>query len=105
MAKIVEVDHKLNWTFYCPGCKHHHGVSTTPPSPVWSWNGDVDKPTFSPSIRVHRGPKCDPVTHLRIPGEPDQVCHFFIKDGVFQFLDDCTHELAGKYVNMEDVDN
>jgi hypothetical protein len=28
-------------------------------------------------------------------------CHIFVRDGKIQFLNDCTHELAGKTVPME----
>lgn len=30
------------------------------------------------------------------------VCHSFVTDGNIQFLDDCTHELKGKTVPLED---
>jgi hypothetical protein len=103
MTKLYETEGKLNWSFYCPGCKCHHGISTIEPH-AWSFNGDIDRPTFSPSLRVQSGPKCDPITHLRIPGEPDQVCHSFIKNGMIQFLGDCTHELAGQTVEIPDID-
>jgi len=104
MPKIFATDHKLNWSFFCPGCKCHHGISTTTPGPCWTWNGDVDKPTFSPSLLVRSGPKCDPVTHLAPKGAPGQVCHSFIKDGMIQFLGDCTHELAGQIVEIPEVE-
>lgn len=105
MPKIVEVEHKLNWTFFCPGCKCHHGISTKAPAPTWSWNGDVEKPTFSPSLLVKMGPKADPVTHLAPKGAPRQVCHSFIREGRIEFLSDCTHELAGQTVEMEEIDD
>jgi len=104
MPKIEEAEGKLNWIFFCPGCGNHHGISTTEPHPCWTWNGSVDKPTFNPSLLVKQGPKCDPVTHLAIPGEPDRVCHSFIRDGQIQYLNDCTHELAGKTIDMEEVE-
>jgi hypothetical protein len=28
------------------------------------------------------------------------ICHSFIKDGMIQFLDDCTHALAGQTVPL-----
>jgi hypothetical protein len=31
------------------------------------------------------------------------VCHSYVTDGKIRFLDDCTHELAGKTVELEDV--
>ena len=56
--------------------------------PSWSWNEDYECPTVSPSIRlIHTG---------------NQVDHLFIRDGNIQYLNDCTHELAGKTVDMVD---
>lgn len=35
----------------------------------------------------------------------DTVCHSFVRDGRIEFLGDCTHELAGKSVALEPVDD
>ena len=32
------------------------------------------------------------------------VCHSFVNDGQVQFLDDCTHELAGQTLLLLDVE-
>jgi hypothetical protein len=53
---------------------------------VWTWNGDVELPTVTPSIVA-------PATH----------CHLFIEHGQLRFLHDCRHALAGTTVPMEDV--
>lgn len=76
--------------FECPGCNMHHAVRVRRPggpSPSWEWNGDMVSPTFSPSLLVR----------WTIRGEP-KVCHSFVRDGQIQFLDDCTHQLAGQTV-------
>ena len=83
-------------SFRCPGCGWPHTISVGPdecfPSrPLWSWNGDDEKPTFSPSILV-RG------------GELNGICHSFVRDGQIQFLPDCKHALAGKTVELPDWD-
>lgn len=62
-------------------------------TPNWKWNGSTDMPTLLPSI-LTRG--------IRKSG--DIVCHSWINDGKVQFLDDCTHELAGKTLDLLDVD-
>jgi hypothetical protein len=42
--------------FYCPGCKQMHRIYVNKPnSPRWDFNGNYDKPTFSPSILVTSG--------------------------------------------------
>lgn len=65
-----------------------HGAGS---GPRWGWNGDVDRPTFTPSILVRyvTGAKARHVT-----------CHSFVTDGLIQFLGDCTHSLAGQTVEL-----
>lgn len=96
MAVISKVDNPsgkgFDYIFNCPGCNVSHGFKVTG-SPKWTFNGNVDKPTISPSLKVQ--------FHDNHTGK-DQVCHSFIKDGVIQFLQDCTHKLAGKFIPMEE---
>lgn len=84
------------WAFWCPGCKTNHSYVTRRPvaypnGPVWQWNGDKDKPTFSPSLLVWGS-------------RPAQRCHLFVRDGKIQFLDDCAHALKGQTIDMVDFD-
>lgn len=87
------------YDLYCPGCDYHHrvvvsyGQGDPKTQPKWSFNGSMDSPTFNPSLlcREYDG---DTVVH---------VCHSFITDGHFNFLNDCTHALAGQRVKMLDV--
>lgn len=76
---------------YCPGCREYHVIYDS-----WQFNGNFDSPTFSPSLRV-RG--------YSETMSKDYVCHSFIVDGVWQFLSDCTHELASKNVSLRDEEN
>jgi Family of unknown function (DUF6527) len=59
----------------------------------WSWNGDVDKPTLKPSL----------VQWHTVNGKEER-CHVWITDGRVQFLSDCTHELRGQTVDLEDIE-
>ena len=97
--------------FWCPGCKEDHilPVSADGEGPRWSYNGNPQKPTFTPSILVRSG-------HFATGYKPGDscwctwnkeegetgfncvICHSFVTDGMIQFLPDCTHELAGKTV-------
>lgn len=45
------------YRFYCPGCKDYHGVSTNLDlrGPHWRFDGNLERPTFSPSVRVRGG--------------------------------------------------
>lgn len=96
--------------FRCPGCESHHHV-TVDGSRGWTWNGDVDKPTFSPSVLVRSGhyiPNhtgkcwCTPPEDGEDWGFKCECCHSFVIDGNIQFLSDCSHELAGQTVPLPD---
>lgn len=76
--------------FWCPGCNGAHGIQFGEgPSPRWVWNGNAEKPTFTPSVLVRRNFGED---------QHPEVCHSFVIDGQIQFLGDCTHALAGQTV-------
>ncbi|MFW2829866.1 DUF6527 family protein [Sphingomonas sp. ID0503] len=86
--------------FRCPACNSWHVVSTSPQArQQWTWNGDVERPTISPSILVRCGSAVDP-TFKREPGDPPDVCHSFVVNGQIQFCGDSTHELAGQTVDL-----
>lgn len=83
--------------FWCPGCDDAHQIAVG----TWSWNGDLDRPTFSPSVLVKGfGYSREP----EVGGPPvapgPKVCHSFVTDGRIQFLGDCTHTLAGQTVDL-----
>ncbi|WP_072143679.1 DUF6527 family protein [Pseudanabaena sp. 'Roaring Creek'] len=82
LGKLRKVDD--GYLVYCPGCKTHHLLDSR-----WSLTGDKDNPTFRPSILVN--------------AEKLDTCHSFITNGQWQFLNDCSHELAGKIVDLESV--
>lgn len=102
-------------SFFCPGCKHAHRIQHGEgPGPRWGWNGNAEKPTFTPSVLV-RGIRddmdeatqaaYDALGPSQIRGAIDDprfrsVCHTFVTDGRIQFLGDCTHSLAGQTVDM-----
>jgi len=86
--------------FWCPGCKEAHRIQHGAGNgPRWTWNGSVDKPTFSPSVLVRTGRAVDP-SFVSEPGDPPEVCHSFVTDGRIQFLADSAHELAGQTVDL-----
>ncbi|WP_026790330.1 DUF6527 family protein [Pleomorphomonas oryzae] len=105
----VEGGHFL---FLCPGCRESHivRVRSEGSGHGWTWNGDVVKPTFSPSIlltgletvRDEKG-RWTGEWVKDAAGQPvPLVCHSFITDGRIQFLGDCTHALAGQTVDLPD---
>ncbi len=104
--------------FRCPGCDEMHYVHVGDGSgPRWGFNGDYDKPTFTPSILVRSGhflPEhkpgeacwCTYCAEDEEDGEPGfscKRCHSFVTDGQIQFLSDCSHALAGQTVALKPV--
>lgn len=80
------------WWVWCPGCKKAHIFDAR-----WNFNGDMVKPTFRASMLVYE--------HKNEAGYHQPRCHSFVTDGQIQFLNDCTHELKGKTVDLPYLDN
>ena len=88
MSKLLKVQNRdRRLLFWCPGCDMAHEVHYGNDDPRWSWNYDLDRPTFSPSIVITFGDS---------PGR----CHSFVTLGQIQYLNDCTHHLAGRAVDL-----
>ncbi len=98
MSKVhpIQMSHKdviAGYLFHCPGCGEDHMFTTNieaRPQGVWSFNGDLDKPTFSPSLLVNGSKYKEDLVR----------CHSFVTDGEIQFLSDCDHGLAGRTVEL-----
>lgn len=91
--------------FWCPGCNEMHQVRIPPHSHAWGFNGNYEKPTFTPSVLVTGKRRLTDDERERIlAGEkveiPNMRCHSFVTDGRIQFLADCTHDLAGQTVDL-----
>lgn len=94
LSRVLATAEEDSLWFECPGCKMMHRVMVGQgPGPRWGWNGNVEAPTFSPSILAEYPWGNPPV---------NQVCHSFVTDGRIQFLGDCTHALAGQTVDLPD---
>lgn len=96
VAELTTVDGGKGWVFFCPGCKYYHFFQTEKGpnyagAPIWTWNGSVEKPTFSPSLGVNMG-------------IPAARCHSFVRDGRIEYLGDSYHELRGQTVEMQETD-
>lgn len=89
-------------SFWCPSCNDAHQILYgTGPGPRWGYNGHVDLPTFTPSIKVTwREPSDNPAEQLDDSKDIEKCCHSFVTNGQIEFLPDCTHELAGKTVPL-----
>lgn len=87
--------------FVCPGCLEFGGtgihtlaVNSNVKKPSWEFDGNFEKPTLKPSILTR---------YSTDEGKTMQVCHSFLLRGVFEFLNDCTHSLAGQKVDIPDL--
>lgn len=81
--------------FWCPGCDGAHVVRVEGPGSHWGYNGDPERPTFTPSVLVTYNGR-----DAGIDDAPPAVCHSFVRDGRIQFLSDCTHAMAGQTVDL-----
>ena len=94
--------HLAHW---CPGCNDTHEFAVERPfrnGARWSFDGNVDAPTFNPSMNIRIGPM------PTVPeGRPDagqmRVCHYFLHAGKIQYLGDCTHAMAGQTIDLPDL--
>lgn len=101
--------------FWCQGCREAHVIWVGEgPGPRWTWNGDVDKPVFGPSVLVTGVKRLTDEQHAAfMRGEPlpeptPSRCHTFVgcngaRPGEIVFLSDCTHELAGKTMPLAEM--
>lgn len=115
MAKVKPVtransDEIIGYSFYCPGCGHDHMYYTKEPGyPQWSFFGDVNKPTFTPSLLNRWGKEADPNWKEPEDLAPDKPgswsgrCHLFVTNGQIQFCGDCSHHLNGQTVEMPEI--
>ena len=86
--KKFDRDGGVNYIHWCPGCKRAHSINTLIKNTfgaVWSFDGNMESPTFSPSINI--------------VGQ----CHYFIQAGKIQFCQDSKHALAGQTVDLPDL--
>lgn len=107
MAKVKLYEHYA--TVDCPGCGGCHTIDTQ----RWTFNGNLDKPTITPSLLSKSGHFVDGIVKDcwcdfeerfgKKPGFECHVCHSFIADGKIQFLNDSTHKLAGQTVELPEV--
>lgn len=79
---------------WCPACKEMHAFATLAPlknGARWTWNGNVDKPTFTPSMNISVGPYKDEDFDI-----PLSRCHYILTNGLINFCDNSTHAMKGQ---------
>ena len=95
-AKVIESTQKdgshYSWLWHCPGCNSVHACDNR-----WTFNGDVEKPTFRASVLVYEVKNdAGKVIHPR--------CHSYVTDGKINFLADSTNGHAGQTLDLPDWD-
>ena len=81
---------------WCIGCNVAHRIAIADEAGnhedvSWDWDGNMEHPTFDPSILTHTSPL--------------DVCHSYIKNGQWQYLSDSTHSKAGQTLDMIPLPN
>lgn len=66
-----------SYIIWCEGCQQTHSfdVREDGGQPTWEFNGNMEKPTFTPSLRYPR-------------------CHLILTDGIIHYCGDCYHHLC-----------
>lgn len=91
----------------------HHQPRTS-----WRFNGNLDLPTFQPSILVNTTVFTEegqaeydkwyadgyPPREGRAFASKPLVCHSYVTDGRIQFLPDSTHSLSGQTVDLPELE-
>lgn len=89
--QLSKTEDKKGFSFQCPACKCAHFIQTNPLfRPCCGFNGDVNNPTVTPSIKVNLG--------------SGGVCHSFVTEGMIKYCTDCTHDMAGQTVELPEWD-
>lgn len=114
---------EAGYSYWCQGCNERHSIPTEGPK-AWTFNGDLERPVFGPSVMVRSGHYAE----HHVPGDScwctydaEQIaqglepsgfgcrrCHTFIgcngaQPGEVIFLSDCTHALAGQTLPLPDL--
>lgn len=95
--RLGEPEGRIRHSYWCPGCQTIHGIyirdTDAGQTFGWDFDGNLDAPTYSPSQLSY---------WITRDGDRDieNLCHTFIRDGMIQFLADCTHGLRGQTVPM-----
>lgn len=83
----------------CRACGTHLIPTYQEPGKRWTFNGNFDKPTITPSVNE----SCNDPGHPSYnAGAKSSRCHYIVTDGKIAYQGDCTHNLKGQTVELED---
>lgn len=108
----------VGYIHYCPACEEAHAYRTDGQGKAnWTFNGNVEQPSFTPSMRISWGNK---VAGYEEKFKTGTVCHYFIVTGdavrqsgrmpdadstrsYIDFCGDSTHAMAGQVVPLPEL--
>ncbi len=93
--------------FFCIGCNELHIIRISGIDP-WEFNGDYDRPTFKPSIKVSgkewpTDEQCKALGRGEKINLKDHICHSYVTNGQIEYLSDSTHHLKGQTVDIPEL--
>ena len=96
---------KSYFLVWCPGCGCGHcfwcGPGFDHPA-RWEFNGNYEKPSFSPSLRQFVLITDDDGVPVN-PRQEQTVCHLHVTDGEVRYCGDNPHKLNNQTVPMQDI--
>jgi hypothetical protein len=87
---------------WCPACHAGHVFNIGEANAygaIWSWDGDAQRPTFTPSMHMRAGEWVD---HLGERHRARTLCHYTLIDGRITYCADSPHKFAGQTVDLPD---
>lgn len=82
----------LQYEFKCPACNFRHVFNVDAGKRhVWIFDGNTEVPTFKPSLKMIKRVGVNRTKH---------ICHLYVRKGKIKFLNDSTHHMAGKTVDL-----
>lgn len=97
---------RAGYSYWCQGYEQLHSI-VTEGAGAWGFNGDIDRPVFTPSVLVRYVANPEASDEFK-EWRTARVCHTFIghsgaQPGQVIFLSDCTHALSGTVQLMPDL--
>ena len=93
-------------SIHCPACNYPHEfyVKPFPNGTVWQWDGNLEQPTFMPSLLLTTGSLADPA-FIDPENYAPTRCHSIVTAGKINYCGDCTHSMSGvQNVELPDFD-
>ena len=84
----------LAYSHWCEGCNHCHTFYIQCNGHTWTFDGNVNDPTFNPSMLEF---------YTREDNTRKTLCHYFLHSGVMKYCGDSPHALSGQEVPLKNI--